>query len=79
MVSRSVTYIAPTAFPTTTIMTTAAPTTAIIEAPTTQYCSCSSCCGCSHVMIPTDVTSIGYYSMNGCGSANELQALIVTT
>ena len=117
MFSRSVTYLDPTAFPTTTTivygtLTTAAPTAVLILAPTTlsqpssqpsvrpscipslqpssnlsalvpaptiQYCSCTTCCGCSHVIIPTDVTSIADNAFLQCGGGNLLKAVIITT
>ena len=83
-VSRSVTYLDPTAFPATTIITygtlapTEAPTAGLVMSPTAQNCSCSSCCGCSHVIIPTDVTSIEDYSFIGCGGV-DLEAVIIST
>ena len=85
IVCRSVTYLSPTAFPTTTIIVhgtvapTAAPTAAFTVAPATQYCSCSKCCGCSQVTIPTSTTSIASDAFFYCGGGTELIRVIVTT
>lgn len=67
---------APSVPPTTAVLPTEAPTAA---APSSDYCSCSSCCGCSHVIIPTDVIAIEDFAFYQCGSGTELEAVIITT
>ena len=60
-------------------ITPATPTEAPTASPNSNYCSCSSCCGCSHVNIPTDVITIADLAFNQCGGGTELEEVIVIT
>ena len=48
------------------------------------YCSCSACCGCVNVKIPTTNTSIKAYAFNNCSGtaaarATQLRNVIIPT
>ena len=43
------------------------------------YCSCSSCCGCENVIVPTTNTSIADYAFSSCGYGSGFLNVIVTT
>ena len=69
---RSVSELSPIAFPPSTTILFDTP-------PTIHYCSCSSCCGCFYVAIPTDVTAIADNAFKRCGGGYELAGLIIPT
>ena len=43
------------------------------------YCSCTACCGCANVTIPTTATSIANSAFYSCGGGTQLIHVIIST